>query len=152
AANWSTSKAKLLLSFRVMADRDASDAELSGHNVILFGTRKTNARIAAIANSLPLHLNPGAADYGLVYVYPYAGRYVVISSGLPWWTRLDQARRPGLAILAPAWKALQTFEDFIVFRGGLDNVVAEGRFDNRWKLPAESIATLKATGAFDVST
>ena len=35
-------------------------------------------------------------------------------------------------------------------RGGLDNVLAEGRFDRNWKLPADAAAKLRATGAVEV--
>jgi predicted esterase len=150
AADWSSPRSRLQLSFRVLSDKEATDSDLAGSNLVLFGTRATNSRIADIAGDLPLQLNPGAADYGLVYIYPVGERYVVISSGLPWWTRLDQANRPGLSFIAPAWRTLRSFGDFIVFRGGLDNVVAEGRFDNQWRLPAGVAETLRATGAVQV--
>lgn len=151
AADWSSSRSRLQLSFRVLSDKEAKDSDLAGSNLVLFGTKETNSRIAAIAHRLPLQLNPGAADYGLVYVFPVDGRYVVISSGLPWWTRQDQAQRTGLSFISPAWRTLQSFGDYIVFRGGLDNVVAEGRFDNNWKLPPPVVETLKETGALEIN-
>lgn len=149
AADWSTPRSRLLLDFKVVADKQVP-AEANDENLVLFGTKETNSVIRRYADRLPLHLNPGAADYGLVYVYPVDGRYLVISSGLPWWTRLDQANRAGLPFIAAPYRTLASFGDYIVFRGGLDQVVAEGRFDNQWRLPAEVAAKLEATGAVEV--
>jgi pimeloyl-ACP methyl ester carboxylesterase len=150
AAEWSTPRSRLTLTFRVLSDKEARDSDLAGANLVLFGTRETNSLIAGMASKLPLHLNPGAADFGLVYVYPVDGRYVVVSSGLPWWTRLDQAQRDGLPFIAAPYRTLQSFGDYILFKGGLDNVIAEGRFDNSWKLPSGVVETLRATGAVEV--
>lgn len=149
AANWSSPKQPLQLNLKVLADKEVRGAEYP--NLVLFGNRLTNGRIAALASRLPIHLNPSAADYGLVYVYPSGAGYVVISSGLPWWTRVDQAKRPGLPWVAPAWRTLQSFGDFILFRGGLDNVIVEGRFDNQWRLPPEAAAKMRGTGAVEFS-
>jgi pimeloyl-ACP methyl ester carboxylesterase len=149
AADWSTSRSRLLVDLKVVAHKEVP-REANDENLILFGTKETNSVIARYAEKLPLHLNPGAADYGLVYVYPVEGRYVVVSSGLPWWTRLDQANRPGLSFIAAPYRTLASFGDYIVFRGGLDQVIAEGRFDNQWRLPADIAAKLEATGAVEV--
>jgi hypothetical protein len=126
------------------------EADLTGANAVLFGTSETNAAIQKIAAKLPLHLNPGAADYGLVYVYPVDGRYVVVASGLPWWTRADQADRPALRTFPVEPGTLLTFGDFMLFRRGLDEVVAEGRFDNNWRLPEAALKQIRATGAVAV--
>jgi dienelactone hydrolase len=150
AAEWSTPRSRLTLSFPVIADKQAREADLAGANLVLFGTKETNTVLAGLAPKLPIHLNPGAADFGLVYVYPVDGRYVVVSSGLPWWTRLDQANRPGLPFIAAPYRTLQSFGDYIVFKGGIDNVIAEGRFENDWTLPPEVAEKLRATGAVEV--
>lgn len=150
AAEWSTPRSRLMLSFRVIEDKQVKDDDLRDSDVVLFGTKETNRLIARYADRLPMHLNPGAADYGLVYVYPVEGRYALISSGLPWWTRIDQANRPGLPFLAAPYRALASFGDYLIFRGGLDNVIAEGRFDDRWRLPADVAGRLRETGAFEV--
>lgn len=147
AADWSGPRSRLLLNFRVMEDRAFNEPD---GNAVLFGTRETNSLIAQYANELPLHLNPGAADYGLVYVYPVGNRNVVVSSGLPYWTRLDQAKVGGLPFLPPRYRLLQNAGDFILFKGGIDNVIAEGRFDNEWRLPASVAERLRATGAVEV--
>lgn len=150
AADWSPPRSRLSLNLRVASDKEIGTEERKEAHLVLFGTRETNTVLARLAASLPAHLNPGAADYGLVYVYPAEGRYVVVSSGLPWWTRLDQARRPGLPFIAAPYRTLQSFGDFILFKGGLDNVVVEGRFDRKWKFPPEAAAKLRATGAVEV--
>ncbi|MBC7926217.1 MAG: prolyl oligopeptidase family serine peptidase [Bryobacteraceae bacterium] len=151
AAKWSAGLERPALRFRVVSDVESVDIPLADSSLVLFGTRSSNNRIAAYANRLPLHLSDSAADYGLVYVFPVDGRYVVVSSGLPWWTRADQVRRAGVPSVAPPWKTLQSFGDFILFRGGLDQVLAEGRFDNEWRLPITAAAAMRATGAVEIT-
>ena len=147
AADWSDRRSKLLLNFRVLEDRAFNEPE---GNVVLFGTKETNTVLAKYATELPLHLNPGAADYGLMYVYPVGERNVVVSSGLPYWVRLDQVKVPGLPFLPVKYRLLQSLGDFILFKGGIDNVVVQGRFDNQWRLPADAVQKLLATGAVEV--
>jgi hypothetical protein len=86
AAEWGSPRMRLLTTFRVMTDREVRPSDYESANMILFGTKETNTLIARLAAKLPLELNAGAADYGLVYVYPNGNRYVVINSGLPWWS------------------------------------------------------------------
>lgn len=147
AAEWSTPQLRLLLSHRVAADTEIKEADRKSANLVLFGTRETNSVLAALSGRLPLELNAGAADYGLVFVAPVDGKYVVVNSGLPWWTGMEDAQRPGLRFLRAPYTALLTFGDYILFKGSLGNVVAEGRFDNEWKLPAAERAKIEATGA-----
>ena len=151
AAEWSTPRLRLTLTFRVMADHEVSDADLQNANLVLFGTKETNSLIAKYADRLPMSLNAGAADYGMVYVYPVDGRYVVVHSGLPWWTRFDQADlKYQLPYLNTPQHALMTFGDYLIFRGGVANIAAEGRFDRDWKLPADAARRLRALGAIEV--
>ncbi|MBI1895069.1 MAG: prolyl oligopeptidase family serine peptidase [Acidobacteria bacterium] len=147
ASEWSTPRSRLLLNFRVLADKDVRESDLKTSNLILFGSKETNSLIAQLAERLPLHLNAGAADYGLVFIVSTGERYAVINSGLPWWTQADQARRPGLPFLPVPFSALQSLPDFILFKGGLDNVIAEGLFDRNWQLPADAARKMEATGA-----
>ena len=151
AAEWSTPRLRLLLTFRVLADHEVSAADLQNANLVLFGTKETNSVIAKYADRLPMSLNAGAADYGMVYVYPVDGRYVVVHSGLPWWTRIDQAAvNYQLPYLNTPQHALTTFGDYVIFRGGLENIVAEGRFDRNWKLPDDAARKLRSLGAIEV--
>lgn len=150
AAEWSTSRLKLMVTFRVLADTEVKAVDLQNANLMLFGTKETNSVIAQYADKLPMSLNAGAADYGLVFAYPVDGRYVVIHSGLPWWTRFDQANRFELSFLNSPQHALTTFGDYFIFRGGLDHVVAEGRFDRNWKLPPDAAERIRAFGAVEV--
>jgi hypothetical protein len=147
ASAWSQPDARLMLSFAVMADGQVNAQDLESSNLLLFGTKETNSLIARFARQLPLALNPGAADYGLVFVAPAGGHYVVVNSGLPWWTGADQVKRPEMhgRMLAP-FRVLETFGDFVLFKGSLENVIAEGRFDRHWKLPAAAAAKMRETG------
>ena len=148
AAEWSTPRARLMLTNRVIPDAEVTDYETKSANLILFGNKDTNSAIARMAPRLPIQLNPGAADYGLVLITPLGGQhYAVIASGLPWWTRADQSNRTGLAQNPLPYRALETFGDFILFKGGLDNVIAEGSFDRDWKLPPEAASKMRETGA-----
>lgn len=151
ASEWSTPRRRLLVSFRSMPDTEVTPADLRTSNLVLFGTKETNMLIARLSASLPLELNPGAADYGLVFVAPVDGRYVVINSGLPWWSGAEQAAHPGVRALSGApFAILNGLGDFVLFRGSLANVVAEGRFDRNWKLPPEAAEKMAATGAVKV--
>jgi hypothetical protein len=149
-AEWSTPQLRLLLSHRVAADRELKDADLKSANLVLFGSKETNSLIEKFADRLPLQLNPGAADYGLIFVAPVDGKYVVVNSGLPWWTGIEQAQRSGLRFIRSPYAALMTFGDYILFKGSLANVVAEGRFDNDWKLPQAEREKIEASGAVTV--
>jgi hypothetical protein len=72
---------------------------------------------------------------------------MVVSSGLPWWTRHDQAQSGGPGFLAVPYRLLTTFGDYVLFKGGIDNIVASGRFDGKWRLPPDAAAKLQASGA-----
>jgi len=146
ASDWSTPRTRLHLNLRALADREVRDADLNGANIVLFGVKETNRLIAKYAAEFPLELNAGAADYGLVFVYPVDGRYVVVNSGLPWWSGAENAKR-GLRFLGSKAQTLLSFGDFILFKGSLENVIAEGRFDRFWRIPVDAAAKMKATGA-----
>ncbi len=150
AADWSTPRGRLLVFFRVLADNEVTEADLYGSHLILFGNRHTNLLIARLADQLPLELNPGAADYGLVFVAPAGGRLVVVNSGLPFWTGAERAQRGGFGFVPLVPRLLDSFQDFILFKGSLEHVIAEGRFDRSWKVPPEAAARMLATGAVKI--
>ncbi len=150
AADWAGGRGRLLVNFRVLADKAATETEIRDANLVLFGTKETNALLARYADRLPLELNAGAADYGLVFVAHADGRYLLVNSGLPWWTGGDNASRPGFRFIPAAYRLLQGFGDYIVFKGSLENVIAEGLFDVNWKVPQEVASKLEATGAVRV--
>jgi hypothetical protein len=150
AAAWSTPTDILRVSFPVLADRDVSPTDAKSANLVLFGTSETNSLIARAAARLPMSLNPSAADYGLLCIAPDNGRYLLINSGLSWWTGADQTRRGAEINLRPPyppWRVLETFADFVLFKGSLENIVAEGRLEDDWSVPPAAAATIKATGA-----
>lgn len=148
AAEWSTPRARLQLNLRVAADREVSDTDRLTSNLVLFGTKETNALLLQMdsAGALPLQLDPGAADYGLFYVWPLNGRYVAVNSGLPFYAGAEMARRGGLRFLTAPNQLIDSFGDFIFFKGSLENVVTEGNFDRDWKLPAEARSRMAESG------
>jgi poly(3-hydroxybutyrate) depolymerase len=135
AADWADLRSPMLLKLRAVPDMGVTAADLAGSNLLLFGTAITNSLIARFRDRFPIELNPGAADYGLLFVTPVDGRYVVVCSGLPWPSSM------------PASRVLAGRGDYILFRGSLGNVLAEGRFDRNWKLPLADAARIQATGA-----
>jgi acetyl esterase/lipase len=148
AAEWSTERSPIAVTNRVLPDAEIKEADIHSSNLILFGNKETNSVIAKLHPHLPMHLNAGAADYGLVFITPTRGtQYAVINSGLPWWSHADQAKRPGLPLIPSPHTTLESFGDFILFKGGLENVIIEGNFDRDWKLPPEAVAKIKETGA-----
>ncbi|MBA2244603.1 MAG: dienelactone hydrolase family protein [Gemmatimonadetes bacterium] len=167
AANWSVDRGpfwgRVMVFPRTIADRDVRPSDLESANLVLFGTRETNSLMARYADRLPLHLDAEAADeYGLLYVFPIEERYVLISSGLPWWRSTRPA--PGVAPAPPAPPAtpgrrpspfvgavvalgLMGLQDFLLFRDSPENVVVEGRFDPTWQVPEADARQLRASGA-----
>jgi len=154
AADWSAQRVRLLFYPRVVADRDVRPSDLESSNLILFGTKETNTLIEKFSDRLPFHLDPaGAAGYGLVYVYPVDGHYVVISSGLPWWTPPPVAPAPTapaprrFLFLGGTAQAFTGFKDFILFKDSAATAIADGRFDNDWRIPEADAEKLRASGA-----
>jgi poly(3-hydroxybutyrate) depolymerase len=95
AADWARGRMGTLLIFpRVVADNAVRPSDLESSNLVLFGTKETNSLIAKFADRLPMQFSGAAEGYGLVYVFPNEGHYVVISSGLPWFTAVEAGRPP----------------------------------------------------------
>lgn len=143
AANWSVYRGEFLgrMMFfpRVISDREVRPSD-STANLILFGTKETNSIIQQYSNQLPLHLDTArTTTHGLLYVYPVAGRYVVVSSGLPWWTGMDQ----GFTFGPAAQSLLNGFKDYILFQGSIRNNPVSGYFNRQWALPPEAAASLR---------
>jgi hypothetical protein len=150
AASWSSDRARTSLALPVKADFELTRAELESANLVLLGTRETNSVIRRFEKEMPLALAPGAADYGLLFVAPQGKRLLLVSSGVPWWTGAGAAARSRYLFVPPRFTLLSSFGDFVVFKGSLNDVVIEGRFDRNWKLPADLSAKLAATGTVSI--
>jgi len=151
AAEWSGLDGRIMIHPRVIADKDIRSSDYVTSNLVLFGTRETNTIIEKFAGNLPLHLNPDASGYGLVYIFPLNRHYVLVNSGLPWWTPLKNAQgQGGLKFSGNIVERLKNFQDFILFKEAPDNAPVQGRFDNNWKLPQEALSTLKASGVVEI--
>jgi predicted esterase len=151
AANWSQYMNpflnRVMVFPRVIADKDVRPSDIESSNLILFGTKETNLLIEKYSGQLPISLSPTATGYGLVYVYPMNNRYVVVSSGLPWWTSTKPAQQTFSSLVR---QTIPSFKDFLLFKDGNDNRVVEGYFDQAWKLSLEDKSLLGKTGATDV--
>jgi len=150
AAAWSNSRVRINLTLTVKSDKQITDEDLASADLILFGNRQTNQLIARFGASFPLELDPGAADYGLLFVAPIGKRLALVSSGRSWWSGADESGRGGYRFAPPQYRLLSTFGDYILFKGGLRQVLAEGRFDANGKVPAEAAGALKAAGTVTV--
>jgi hypothetical protein len=150
AAAWSSNRTHLNLSLPVKSDLEINDEDLASANLLLFGTPQSNGLIARFAEQFPIALNAGAADYGLLFILPVGKHYVLVSSGLPWWTGAEEANRGGYAWAPATYRLLSTFGDYILFKGSLANVVAEGRFDRSGKVPAAVAEKLRAAGTVTI--
>ncbi|MCU1233408.1 MAG: peptidase-like protein [Candidatus Solibacter sp.] len=150
AASWSSGRVRINLTLPVKADKDVTDQDLETNDLVLFGNTLTNTLIARFAGSFPLTLDPGAADYGLLFVAPVGRHLALVSSGRSWWTGADDTRRGGYRFAPPQYRVLSTFGDYILFKGSLAQVLAEGRFDENGKVPAEAAAALRAAGTVTV--
>lgn len=146
AAAWSSPRARLNLAFVVKADSAVTEDDIESADLVLFGTRETNALIARFAPRLPLELSPAAADYGLLFIASTGLHYALVNSGLPWWTGADDAHRGGYHFAPEPYRLLTTFGDYILFKGSVANVIAEGVYDANWSVPAESATPMAATG------
>jgi len=150
AAAWSSPRDHLALALPVQADSEVTPDDLDSASLVLFGTAQTNSVIAQLAPRFPLALAPGAADYGLLFILPAGRHYVVVSSGLPWWTGANPASRGGDPFAPAPYRLLSTFGDFLLFKGSLAHILAEGRFDRSWKVPPDLVATMTSTGTVTV--
>jgi pimeloyl-ACP methyl ester carboxylesterase len=151
AADWAFDRGfagRVMIFPRSIADNGVRQSDLETSNLVLFGTAETNSWIKKYADRIPMQLKEGAEGYGLVYVYPVNGHYVLINSGLPWWTPPASTERQsgGISMLAGRGSSLNAFPDFILFKDTPDNVVSQGYFDNNWEIPESEMAKLKASG------
>ena len=151
AADWTGMGGRIMVFPRVIADREVRASDYVTSNLILFGTRETNSVIEKFADRLPVHLDPKAENYGLVYIFPMNRHYILVNSGLPWWTPpKKQAGQGGYAFSGTKVEALKSMGDYLLFRESPDDAVAQGRFDNNWVLPEEAIQKMKASGVVTV--
>jgi poly(3-hydroxybutyrate) depolymerase len=108
AAAWGNTaigSGRLLLNMRAVSDTQVRPSDLQSSDLFLFGTKETNNAIAKVADQLPLHLNPTAEGYGLVYVYPVNGHYFLVGSGTPWFPLTDPVPQFGGGRGAPPAQA-----------------------------------------------
>jgi dienelactone hydrolase len=151
AAAWSTAKVRINLKLTVKSDEDVTDEDIASSNLILFGNARTNRLIARFAGKLPMELNPGAADYGLLFLATVGKHYVLVSSGLPWWTGSDEVPHRGYRFAPEQYQLLSTFGDYLLFKGGLKNIVAEGRYDRNGKVPPDAAAKMMTAGTVSLA-
>ena len=153
AANWSMYRGeflgRIMVFPRVLSDKEVRPSDFEAANLVLFGTKETNTLIDKYSAKAPMELNPSAAEtHGLIYIIPGDnGHYVVVNSGLPWWTTNKQG---GFAFVPPPLQAMFGLKDYQLFHGGNENKIADGYFDNNWSTPEADKKTISASGVVTV--
>jgi pimeloyl-ACP methyl ester carboxylesterase len=154
AADWAYQRSfggRIMIFPRAVADNGVRQSDIETSNLVLFGTAETNSMIEKYADRLPIQLDDDAEGYGLVYIYPMNGHYIVLNSGLPWWTPPASNEGQGGGMLSTGrGSALDPYPDFILFRETPDNVVSEGYFDNNWEIPESEKEKLEASGVIEI--
>lgn len=157
AADWSADRGmmgRIMVFPRVLSDKELRQSDYDNCNLVLFGTRETNAIIGKFADKLPMQLGQDAKDFSLTYVFPVDNHYVIVNSGLPWWTpKVPKAGQQGgmrMAFLNATLDGLRDYKDFVLFKNTPDEIISQGAFDNDWKIPAGEAAKLKASGVITV--
>lgn len=152
AADWSAYRGpflgRVMFFPRVVSDKEVRDSDYASANLILFGTKESNAVINKYADKLPVHLSASAANYGLLYVFPVAGHYVTISSGLAWWTGAEDK---GFPFVPATHRSLPEFKDVLFFKDSFKNVVTEGYFTQDWKLPEAMLTPMNSSGVVTIT-
>ncbi len=167
AASFSSSRRSFsgqssLVNPRIISDKQVTEDDFRSSNLLLLGTRETNAVIARLADKLPLQLNPETKGYGLVYCYPVNGKLVIVASGTPFWTfnpspadgdspgpdgkpvrRFSFATGSGARMLAGR-------KDFLLFKENGEQIVAEGYFSNEWQLQPDDLRKMQDSGAVSI--
>jgi len=152
AANWfgSRPQARLAVSFFAAADKDVNLEQGRAPDLVLFGTKETNRVIRSYAGRLPLELKTASPDFGLFFIAHFDGRNLLVNSGLPYWTGIEQivTANARVRLYAPNQLLVRTdYGDYALFKGSITNIVAQGRFDRQWNVPAGDAEKLEATGA-----
>jgi poly(3-hydroxybutyrate) depolymerase len=151
AANWSGIGGRIMVFPRAISDKEVRESDYQHSNLILFGTAKTNAIIQKFEEKLPMELSSGENEYGLLYIYPANEHYLLINSGLEWWTPSEEKKgKQDVTFMRSATEYLRNLGDFVLFKGSLDNIIVQGNFDNHWELPESAKSDMKKTGVVDI--
>jgi enterochelin esterase-like enzyme len=150
AADWSGMGGRIMVFPRVISDREVRQSDYDNSNLVLFGTKETNSIIAKLADKLPAQLNNEAREYGFVYIFPMNRHYVLVNSGLPWWTPEKKPAEGGMAFMGSKIEVLKKFQDFVLFRESPDDIIAQGTFTNDWKFPDEAVTKIRSTGVVTI--
>ncbi|WP_353721470.1 alpha/beta hydrolase-fold protein [Dyadobacter sp. 676] len=152
AASWSQYRGEFLgrvMFFpRVLADKEVRPSDIESSNLILFGTKESNALISKYADQLPVHLKKTDTSHGLFYVVPMEGHYMVVSSGLPWWAG---TKDEGFPFVPAMHRKLSEFKDIIFFKDSSVNLLIDHYFTQEWKLDDDTKRKLSASGAVDIT-
>lgn len=126
------------------ADTAVTEADKANYNLILFGTRQSNALLKEQGGALPVELTPGGYRLGqrevyaggktlgvqLCYPSPFnKERLVVVQSGVYWGSKL------------PINHKFDLLPEYIVYEQDIEmtdltnRALAAGFFDDDWKLP-----------------
>ncbi|MEO6285000.1 MAG: alpha/beta hydrolase-fold protein [Dyadobacter sp.] len=152
AADWSHYRGpflgRIMFFPRVVSDKEVRPSDIESSNLILFGTKETNAVIAKYADKLPLHMNPADKAHGLFYIFPVEKHYVAVNSGLPWWSGAEDKGFPFVSVMH---RKLPEFKDILLFKDSSTNVIVDGNFSENWKITEDVKTKLSGSGAITIT-
>jgi predicted esterase len=102
----------------------------------------------------PLRLNPASSStHGLLQLRIHQGRLIASASGLPWWSDLDLAldRTFRWQWLSLPYRLLQPLPTWVLYRRNLNQIIAQGDFDEHGRLRPKDREILNKTGLLDIA-
>jgi poly(3-hydroxybutyrate) depolymerase len=149
AADWSYYRGdfmgRVMVFPRVLSDKEVRPNDIERSHLVLFGTKNTNSMIAKYATNFPFELKEESANSSnLTFIYPNGKKYILVSSGIPFWEVPPFDNGP-FGRLRTSGKAgiLTGYGDWVYYDKDLNNVISTARFDNNWKIPENEANKLK---------
>ena len=149
AADWSFFRGdfmgRVMVFPRILSDKEVRPSDIERSHLVLFGTKNTNKLIAKYADKFPFELKEESTNSSnLTFIYPNGKKYVLISSGVPFWEIPSFDNGPfGRLRTSSKIGNLTGYGDWVYYDKDLNNVISTARFDNNWKIPTNEAEKLK---------
>ncbi len=156
AADWSYYRGdfmgRVMVFPRVLSDKEVRRNDIERSHLVLFGTKNTNSLIAKYADKFPFELKEeSASTSNLTFIYPNGKKYLLISSGIPFWEIPPFENGPfGRLRTSSKVGILRGYGDWVYYDKDLNNVISSARFDNNWKIPENEVEKLKKIVKIDL--
>jgi poly(3-hydroxybutyrate) depolymerase len=154
AADWSFYRGnfmgRVMIFPRILSDKEVRPTDLESAHLVLFGTAKSNAIIAKYANKLPMQLDESKVNTAnLTYAYPNGKKYILISSGIPFWEIPVSEESSPLNLRIPAKAAqLSGYKDWVLYSKESNSVLGSSFFTKNWELSENDKNKIKSNVIF----